>query len=57
MVQRVMSFKDFFFDFSSSGGQFVQRSKTICAVLVDFIKGIIHVILFQIWTSGSGEFV
>ena len=39
----------------SCGGQLVQRSKTISTILVDGILGSIPVILFYIWTSGSGK--
>ena len=34
---------------------FVQRSGTICANLVEDIKRNNSVILFRIWTSGSGD--
>ena len=50
-----MAVKMWFKDSSifSSGGQFVQRNKTICAILVDGVMGSIPVKLFYIWTSGS----
>ena len=41
----------------SSGGPFVQRSRTICAILVDGIKRNNSVKLFLIWTSGSGDVI
>ena len=41
----------------SSGGLFVQQSKTICAILVEGIMGNNSVKLFLIWTSGSGDVV
>ena len=38
----------------SSGNPFVQRSGTICAILVEGIKIKNSVNLFRIWASGSG---
>ena len=38
----------------SSGSPFVQRSVTICAILVEGIKRNNSVKLVQIWASGSG---
>ena len=38
----------------SSGGPFVQRSGTICAILVEGIMSNNSVTLFRIWASGSG---
>ena len=38
----------------SSGGPFVQWSRTICAILVEGILRINSVKLFLIWASGSG---
>ena len=38
----------------SSGGPFVQRSKTICVILVNSIMRNNSMKLFSIWTSGSG---
>ena len=40
-----------------SGGPFVQRSRTICASLVEGIKRNNSVKLFWIWTSGSGDII
>ena len=34
---------------------FVQRSETICAILIEGIKRNNSVKLFRIWVSGSGE--
>ena len=39
----------------NSFSPFVQRRRTICAILVDGIMGNIHVKLFQIWASGLGD--
>ena len=39
----------------SSGGPLVQWSGTIYAFLKDGIIGNIHVKLYEIWTSGSGD--
>ena len=47
-----MLFKDF--SIFSCDGHFVQRSKMICAILVEGNIGNILVKLFEIWTSGSG---
>ena len=41
----------------SSGGPLVQRSRTICAILVEGIIRNNSVNLFQIWASGSGDVV
>ena len=41
----------------SSGGPFVQRSKTICAIFEEGIMGNIHVKLYEIWTSGLGDVI
>ena len=38
----------------SSGNLFVQRSGTVCAILVEGIKIKNSVNLFRIWASGSG---
>ena len=38
----------------SPGGPFVQRSGTICAILVEGIRRNNSVKLFRIWASGSG---
>ena len=38
----------------SSGGPPVQWSGTIYAIFKEGIMGIIHVKLYEIWTSGSG---
>ena len=46
--------KDFFF---SSGGPPVQWSGTIYAILKEGIMGNMHVKLYEIWTSGSGDVV
>ena len=43
-----MSFNDFSVIFLSSGGHFVQRSGTICAILVEGIMGNIQVFLKKI---------
>ena len=37
-----------------SGGPFVQRSRTICTIMVGGIMSNNSVKLFLIWTSGSG---
>ena len=47
-----MPFKEIFI--WSSGNPFVQRSGTICAILVEGIKIKSSVNLFRIWASGSG---
>ena len=47
-----MSLKRFLF--WSSGGPLVLGSGTIYAILKEGTIGIIHVKLFEIWTSGSG---
>ena len=52
VVQEEMSFKRFLI--WSSGGPPVQWSGTIYAILKEGIMGNIHVMLFEIWTSGSG---
>ena len=39
----------------SSGGPFVLQSRTICAILEEGIMGNIHMKLFKVWTSGSGD--
>ena len=41
----------------SSGGPFVQRSGTICAISVEGIMRNNSVKLFRIWASGSGDVV
>ena len=38
-----------------SGSPFVQRSITICAILVEGIKRNNSMILFCIWVNGSGD--
>ena len=53
MVQK-MSFKDILLIFSS-GSPFVQRTGTICVILVEGIMRDDSVKLFWIWTSGSEE--
>ena len=52
-VVQKMSIKKFLF--LSSGGPPVQWSGTIYAILKEGIMGNIHVKLYEIWTSGSGE--
>ena len=41
----------------SSGGSPVQWSRTIYAILEEGIMWNIHVQLYEIWTSGSGDVV
>ena len=41
----------------SSGGPFVQRSGTVCAILVEGIMRNNSVKLFQIWASGSEDVI
>ena len=41
----------------SSGGPHVQWNGTINAILKEGIMGNIHVKLYEIWTSGSGDVV
>ena len=41
----------------SFGSPFVQRSKTICAILVEGIMRNKSVKLFRIWDSGSGDVI
>ena len=43
------------FHICSSGDPPVQWSKTIYVLLKEGIMGNIHVKLYEIWTSGSGE--
>ena len=52
VVQEEMSFT--IFRIWSSGDPPVQWDGTINAILKEVIIGIIHVKLFEIWTSGSG---
>ena len=47
-----MSFKDI--SYLEFGGHFVQRSGTICAILIEGIMRNIFLNLIQIWVSGSG---
>ena len=53
-VVQKMSFKDILLIFSS-GSPFVQRTGTICVILVEGIMRDDSVKLFWIWTSGSEE--
>ena len=55
VVQEEMSFKRF--HIWSSGSPPVQWSKTIYAILKEGIIGNIHVKLYWIWNSGSGDAV
>ena len=48
-----MSFKDIFI--WSSGGPFVQGSKTICVILVESIMRNNSVNIFRIWAMVQGE--
>ena len=41
----------------SSGSHPVRLSGTICAILKEGIMGNIHVMLYEIWTSGLGDVV
>ena len=41
----------------SSGGPFVQWSRTICAIFKEGIIGNIHVKLYEIWSSGLRDVV
>ena len=41
----------------SYGGPFVQRSRNICAILIEGIMRNNYVNLFRIWTSGSGDVI
>ena len=52
MVQEQILFKGFLI--WSSGGPPVQWSKTIYAILKEGIMGNMHVMLYEIWTSGLG---
>ena len=54
-VQKQMLLKRFLI--WSFGGPHVRWSETIYAILKEGIIGNIHVQLYEIWTSGSGDVV